>query len=242
MVPPVVKNLIVEAFGVFALVYIGGLGVLSTTVGGSLTSVGIAHGIILGFAIVMGGPISGGQYNPAVTLALVITGDLHVAQGITYIVAQTVGSFLGATAILSVKPAMVVSKTVSLGFPQLSAGVQPMQGFIMEFTATFFLVLAVYTGVRTKQNERNIALYVGGILFCFIQAIGPYTGAALNPCRVIGPAVLSGKIGARGAWLYYPATLLGGVCAGLFSHFIIHNSTTETASEEDDKLSQELTM
>lgn len=229
-----IKHLVIEAFGVFSLVYIGGLGVWSTTVGGSLTSVGLAHGIILGFVIVMGGPISGGQFNPAVTLALLLTGDMPALKGILYIIAQSAGSLAAAIVLAAAKPAAITSKTIELGFPILAENVTVMQGFLFEFTATFFLVLAVYTGVRTNQNEKTIALYVGGILLCFIQAIGPYTGAALNPCRTLGPAILTGQILKRGGWIYYPATLFGGVTAGFFSSLFVHSDESVKTKQKDE--------
>lgn len=243
----IVKSLVVEAFGVFSLVYIGGLGVwLTSLAGGSLTSVGLTHGIILGFVIIVGGPISGGQYNPAVTLALLLTGDIAVIKGLMYMVAQSAGSLLAAVTLTAVKPA-IIADSMSLGFPELNPKVSEIQGFILEFTATFFLVLAVYTGIRTNQNERTIALYVGGILLCFIQAIGGLTGAALNPCRVLGPAIVTGKIFSRGGWVYYPATLLGGAAAGFFSSLFLHSDQSIKTNDVDESkegndLSQEMTM
>lgn len=245
------KNLIVEAFGVFALVFVGGMAVWSNTLGQGLPQVGLAHGIILGFAIVLGGPISGGQYNPAVTLALALTGDIPIMTGLLYIAAQCGGSFLAAMALFASKPqsikdlenAKVGAKDFSLGFPQLAPRVGVAQAMIFEFTATFFLVLAVYTGVRTKQNERTIAMYVGGILLCFIQVIGPYTGAALNPCRTLGPAVLTGRIFKNNGWIYYPATLLGGVAAGFFSSLFVHSDeSVKTKEHAKGELSEDMTM
>jgi len=242
-----VNSLLVEAFGVFSLCFVGGLAVMSNTnpnplnkfFDSNLIGVGFAHAIILGFCICLGGPISGGQFNPAVTCALMLTRDLEIIKGCLYLGAQCAGSLLAGFLLLFAKSPSYKGK--DLGYPHYSAATgSQLTGFFMEFTATFFLVLAVYTGIRTKRSEIVIGTWVGGILLCMIQVIGPRTGASLNPCRTLGPALFSGAFTRhKGNWLYYAGPLAGGAAAGLLSTFVFHSGNkgqqeVKELAEEDN--------
>ena len=216
------RELIVETLGVFALVYVGGSAI--STKGTALIGIGFAHALILGLNIIIAGPISGGQLNPAVTLALLITGNLNAIKGVLYIVAQIAGSFLAALCLKFLNPGGIDG---TFPTPTTSAlfKINAIQICLLEFIATFFLVMAVFTGIKTGQSERTIALMVGGTLLCFIQAIGPFTGASLNPCRTLGPAVITSYLWNHGSqWAYYVGPLAGGATAGLFSQFLVHSN------------------
>eukprot|EP00178_Gracilaria_changii_P018160 TRINITY_DN51734_c0_g1_i1.p1 TRINITY_DN51734_c0_g1~~TRINITY_DN51734_c0_g1_i1.p1 ORF type:complete len:127 (-),score=10.19 TRINITY_DN51734_c0_g1_i1:38-418(-) len=88
------REFIVEMLGVFFLCFVGGGAVYGANngYGQSLINIAFAHGLIIFLMVCWGGPITGGQYNPAVTIPLILTGDLPAAKGIVYIGAQIVGS------------------------------------------------------------------------------------------------------------------------------------------------------
>jgi glycerol uptake facilitator-like aquaporin len=223
------RSLIVEAFGVFSLCYIGGMAVMS---GNAPLAVGFAHAIVLGFCICLGGPISGGQFNPAVTVPLILTGDMPPVKGLLYIAAQCGGSLLAGFISLEMK--WKGSKAFGVGYPSYNASnATVLQAFLAEVTATFFLVLAVYTGIRTGRDEKTIGTWVGGILVAMVIAVGNISGASLNPCRTLGPALFSGGFTKQKAnWLYYAGPITGGVAAGLLSSFVFHPSQPVKSDKE----------
>lgn len=112
--------------------------------------------------------------------------------------------------------------------PLLHKDVSHLQGFILEFIATFTLVMAVFTGIRTKQNEIVIGGYVGVVLMAFIGCIGNLTGASLNPARTFGPYLFFNNFIPisqvnQPVLVYYVAPILGGVVSGFVSKNIIHS-------------------
>ena len=213
------SKLIIEALGVFALCYVGGWSV-EWAIHGSLdiTGVALAHFIVLAMFIYIAFDISGGHLNPAVTTALYITGYHSKEDTIRYIIAQCIGSMVAGFTLLSCRPAAfqdTVIKMGQLGHPSLPADLSQITGFFCEFIATGCLVLTVFsTGLHKKANPEIVSTCVGMSLGLMIFAIGNYTGGALNPCRVLGPAFFSGRLLERGFWIYYAGTIGGGAFVG----------------------------
>jgi len=175
--------------------------------------------------ICVGGPISGGSFNPAVTIAQMITKDINAVRGAIFMLAQIVGSFLGGLLLLIIEPDNFTGPDFTS--PTLSPNISQFGGIVVEFIATFTLVYMVYTGVRTKKSEIVIGAWVGGALFTMINAIGPLTGASLNPCRTLGPFMVKNgfvplNTETQPILVYYVAPILGGICAGLLSKYFIH--------------------
>ena len=115
--------------------------------------------------------------------------------------------------------------------PTLNPKCNAFQGTALEFIATFVLVMMVFTGIRTKKSEHVMGMYVGLTLFTMINAIGAYTGASLNPARTIGPFTISNGFvpfdsQKQPFTVYYLGPILGGICAGLVSKYVIYNDET----------------
>lgn len=139
-----------------------------------------------------------------------------------YILSQIAGSISAGVSLYFLKPSSF--KGENLGYPVLANDVSEAQGFFYEFFATFILVFGVYVGIRTKQSEKIIGLWVGCALMMAINSIGPMTGASLNPARTIGPAIASyGWMTQRGAWLYYLGPTLGAILAGVLVKFVFYD-------------------
>ena len=221
-----------EATGVFALCYVGGWAV-EWAINGSLDLAGVslAHFVVLAMFIYIGFDISGGHLNPAVTIALWATGYQKKEDSIRYIIAQIVGSLIAGFTLLSTRPKALdarVAKIHQLGHPSLDPSYSEINGFFCEFFATSALVLCVFcVGVHKKASAETTATCVGMSLGMMVFAIGNYTGAALNPCRVLGPAFFSGRIVERGFWIYYLGPILGGVCTGMAYKYIFIESEEE---------------
>jgi glycerol uptake facilitator-like aquaporin len=104
--------------------------------------------------------------------------------------------------------------------------------FLYEYVATFFLVLIVFSlGVHQKLHVSIVGTAVGTYLTCAILCIGKWTGGALNPTRVLGPAFMSGNLFAIGWWVYYLAPIAGGVSAGVFFEFLMQKDVDEVREE-----------
>lgn len=231
---------LMELFGVFTLCYVGGNAVIlnGSSIGKEdekLINVSLAHGLIIAFLIFVGGPISGGQYNPAVTIPLIIFGEVEILQGILYILAQLIGSILAGLVLLGFQTPKIGK---SFGYPQLNPDVDITAGFGYEFFATFFLVLAVFTGIRTGKTEYHIGTMVGLVVAADINSVGVFTGASMNPARTLGPALFDNDdegFFRRGWWIYYAATILGGIVAAGFSQFLLHPKKTGGEKEKIEK-------
>lgn len=108
--------------------------------------------------------------------------------------------------------------------------------FLYEYMATFFLVLIVWSlGVHQKLPTPLVGTCVGMYLATAILCIGKWTGGALNPTRVLGPALVSGHLFAIGWWVYYLAPISGGISAGVLFDWLMEK-TPEEIAEEQNKL------
>lgn len=227
------KVFLVELIGTFFLCFCGGCSVFAAgNIGGvSLMNVACAHGIILYFMISWGGSISGGQYNPAVTIALGATKLMSWDSVIQYLIAQFSGSFIAGFMLDLALPDPTVLNKITGTSPQVTDSVNKFQGCLLEFIATFTLVLVVFTGIRLKLSEHQIGMYVGVVLTTFICCIGGYTGASLNPARTLGPYMVAHNFipldfVKQPFVVYYVSPILGGLAAGFLSKYVLHSDAS----------------
>lgn len=211
-----------ELVGTFALIYIG---VLVLTAGGpalfsngtkDLVAVAFAHGLTIAVMVSATMNISGGQLNPAVTLALLATGRVSFVQAGINILAQLVGGVLGGL----LARASLGGDSIADGIPRLAKGVGLGQGILVEAVLTFFLVFVVFgTLIDDRFGGRVGGLAIGLTITLGILAGGPLTGAAINPARWFGPALAQGTF--PDSLVYIVGPSVGGVLAGLLWHFVL---------------------
>ncbi|HET6763992.1 MAG TPA: aquaporin, partial [Longimicrobiaceae bacterium] len=164
---------------------------------------------------------------PAVTFGFVITGRMSPVRGAMYWGAQLLGAFVAGALLVSV----FGSKTVGDGTPALFEGVPMGAGILLEAVATFFLVLVIFgTAVDERAPKSVFPFAIGFTVALDIMAIGPLTGAAMNPARAFGPALASG------AWtdhvVFWVGPLLGAAAAALLQqHFLIGRSPSPAVAE-----------
>lgn len=164
------------------------------------------------------GRISGGHFNPAVSLALFGFTEEGLAKFTCYLSAQLLGATAASLAVTHFY-APELWQAAYLGAPMLN-GISVWQGFWIEALLTFFLVLVVYgTAVDVDSDSPKVGgLFIGLAIVVGILAAGPLTGGAMNPARAFGPA-LAGWIGGASyqPWLhqavYWSGPLIGGVMA-----------------------------
>jgi aquaporin TIP len=197
---------VAEFVGAFTLIFIGGgAGIVS----GDLVAIGLANGLAIGIMVTNLGHISGGHFNPAITLAFRATNRITTRLAVIYWVAQ----FLGATVAAAFLRAFFHHKIIGAvpHAPVFGAG----KGFVLELIMTFFLVWAVWaTAVDPRGAFKAIAgLAIGLTITIDVYMGGPLTGAAMNPARAFGPQLWSGNWGE--GWIYYLGPALGALIAGL---------------------------
>lgn len=213
------QKLTAEFLGTFALVFFGEgaacafqytHGALDT----GLFAVALAHGLAIAIMVSALGHISGGHFNPAVTIGFWVTKRLNTMDTVAYWAAQLAGAIVAAFFLKAVIPEEAW-RAVALGTPDLARDFPRWAGMSLEAVATFFLVLTVFaTAVDEKGAFRSIAGFgIGLVIALGIIVLGPFTGGALNPARAFGPALAATHWANHG--VYWVGPLAGGFVAGL---------------------------
>ena len=211
------EQLTAEFFGTFALVFIGAgaaaLFGLGAGVAGVLV-IALAHGLVLAVMVSNLGHISGGHFNPAVTVSVWVSGKIETGRGLLYIITQLVGAAAGAGLLRLSLPERLWRQN-TLGLTQLSRdfGVTPANALLLEATLTFFLVLTVFAvAIDDRGVFKSVAgLPIGLVLTANILIGGFLTGASMNPARSFGPALLIWEW--KDIWIYFAGPLAGGIVA-----------------------------
>lgn len=210
------RKLAAEFIGAFALIFIGA-GAIIQTGGGNLIAIAVAHGLAIALLVSSLGHISGGLFNPALTIGLWATRRLDTITTVAYIIAQLLGAVVAALALVLLFPE-ALRDAVALGTPLLGRGIDFAQGVILEAIATFFLMLAVFGTALDPRGPKLGGFGIGLILTMDILAIGTLTGAAMNPARTFGPALVGGE------WadhlVYWIGPIIGAVVAALVYHYL----------------------
>jgi aquaporin TIP len=203
-----------EFIGTFALVFIGAGAILAAGPTGTTELVGVAfaHGLAIAVMVSAVGHISGGHFNPAITLGFLVTGRLNPILAVVYWIAQF-GSAIAAAALLR----WIFDDTFegNLGSPVLNPAIQPEAGLIIEAILTFFLVWVVFaTAADPRGTFKSIAgLAIGFTITMDILMGGPLTGAAMNPARAFGPELISNTW--DDFWIWYIGPFAGAVIAAV---------------------------
>jgi len=215
------QKLVAEFVGTFALVFFG-VGAISadqflrsTSNGQSgfgLLGVALAQGLAIAIMVTSLGHISGGHFNPAVTIGFWVTRKFSTFDTLAYWVAQVAGAV--AAAYLLRRLPFDAWSSVQLGTPDLANGVTRANGMVLEAVMTFFLVFVVFaTAVDAQGAFNKIAGFAIGLTITMgVLLGGPFTGAALNPARAFGPALAANHWNNHG--VYWIGPLAGGVVAG----------------------------
>jgi MIP family channel proteins len=213
------QKLVAEFIGTFALIFFGAGAIctdqyLHTTGGVGLLGVALAHGLAMAIMVSAMGHISGGHFNPAITIGFWVTKRLSTIDTILYWAAQLAGATVAAFLLKAVIPEDTW-RAVALGVPELARDFPRWAGIALEAVTTFFLVLTVFaTAVDEKGTLRSIAGFAIGLSITLgILVAGPLTGAALNPARAFGPALAATHWANHG--VYWVGPLAGGFVAGL---------------------------
>ena len=211
------RKYVAEGVGTFGLVFVGAASVvMSGQAGYGLPGIALAHGLVLMAMIYALGHVSGAHFNPAVTIAMLLTKNVRPREGIMYIISQLAGAgiagFLLLFSIGTIAPGLYVDQ-LHLGVTDLT-GIGFARGILIEAILTFFLVFTIFgVAVDKKAPPGFYGIAIGFVLAACILAGGWLTGAALNPARAFGPALASGYWDTQ--VVYWIGPIIGGLAAGL---------------------------
>jgi len=181
-----------------------------------LVEVALAHGLILAVMVSALMRISG-HFNPAVTLGVLATGRIEANMAALYVIAQLLGAIAAGYALKASFPDAVFAATRG-GGQTIALDISGGQAFTLEAIATFFLVFVIFGTAIDLRGPKIGGLAIGFTIAADILAIGPLTGASMNPARSFGPAVASGVFEAQ--LLYWAAPITGGLIAALLYEFL----------------------
>lgn len=216
------KKYLAEFIGTFVLVFLG-TGTVAIANSGETAigylGIGLAFGMaVMVMACAVGG-VSGGNFNPAVSLAMMMNKRLEVKDGIFYIIAQFIGA-IAASGILSIFIKALDLPRDGFGqtdFPNITAG----QAFLFEAIITFLFVFVILMVTSTKFGNQALApIAIGTVLAFLIIVALNVTGGSLNPARSFGPAIFAGGSALSNYWVYLLAPLVGSAVAAVAAKFM----------------------
>ncbi|HWC47502.1 MAG TPA: aquaporin [Solirubrobacterales bacterium] len=187
--------------------------------GSDFAVVGLVHAFLLFGLIVMFGVVSGGHFNPAVTLAALVIRRIRPLDGLIYILAQLSGGVLGAWLAKGLlEDEGRATHYGALHVSGLLAG--NFAGSIVEAIGTFVLVLVILTAVYSEKSFKEWApLAIGTTLGFIVMVGGPLTGAGFNPARWFGPALVGSEWG--GVWPFLAGPIVGSLVAAAVYRFVL---------------------
>jgi aquaporin Z len=231
------SKLVAEFLGTFWLV-LGGCGsaVLAAAfpqLGIGFTGVSLAFGLTVLTAAYALGPVSGGHFNPAVTVGLWAGGRFPAGQIVPYIAAQVVGAIAAAGVLYVIASGQsgfdVAAGFASNGYGEHSPGKYSLQAAVVTEVVLTFMFLIVILGATHARAPVGFAGVAIGLALTLIHLISiPVTNTSVNPARSTGPALFVGGWAVAQLWVFWLAPIVGAVAAGL-----LHKSLLEAREEPD---------
>lgn len=220
--PSLARRLTAEALGTFGLVFVGAAVVVVNggfpNSGIGLLGIALAHAVVLSVMVSATMTISGGHLNPAVTIGLLATRRIDPASAAAYIVTQLVAACVAALLVKLLLPPSAV-RNAMLGVPVIASSVSLGQAIGMEAVLTFFLMSAVFGTAVSPDAPRVAGFGIGLVLLFDILVGGPLTGAAMNPARAFGPAVVAREwVGHLAYWI---GPILGALVAAVLWEYVL---------------------
>lgn len=201
-----------EAIGTFFLVLTVGMVVIEPGSAGNLAP--LAIGTVLAVMVFAGGHVSGGHFNPAVSLAVYLRGKLTLNDMLIYWAAQVVAGIVAAFIVLYIKGAMAQAAGIALAITAIDVNTRIVPAFLAEFIGTFALTFTVLNVATARATEGN-SFYgwaIGMAVMAMAYAFGAITGGGFNPAVAFGFSVM-GLTTWAGIWLFIVAELAAGAAA-----------------------------
>lgn len=237
MAVPAFQKYLAELVGTFALLLFGGGSAVFT-----LTLVGLdplsrvllvsfTFGVVLTALAYAFGDISGGHFNPAVSVSMLVSGRMSARDFVPYLLCQIVGAIVGMAIVFGIAaggPASVTNaaQSAALASQGYNANNAPYvfslgAVFLLELVLSFVFILVIQLSTRPESSAKNLApMAIGGALLVANLVAIPIDGASLNPVRSFAPAILAQWWSTTGwaidqAWIFWVAPILGGILAAI---------------------------
>ncbi len=208
-----------EVYGTFVLVGIGTGAILAAAVtGGGVIEISFAFGLALMAGLYTVGRISGGHFNPAVTLGMFLDQRISAVDMVGYWVSQVVGGLLASLVL-----ALIISKDAVAGTITAvnSQYVDTFGGFVGEALLTMIFVMAFLVMAKSTSYTKYIGI---GFTLTAVHLMGfAFTGASVNPARSLAPAIVVGEF--NDIWIYLAGPAVGAVLAWVLYKFIVTGDT-----------------
>ncbi len=203
------RKLVAELLGTFVLLGFGGFAIIGATAqGGSpLVVIALGFGLALLVALYSFGEISGGHFNPAVSLAALLDKRIDASMFIMYTVAQVAGAVLAGVALAAAASKDFVASTATL--PNEALGVSNLDAFLLEILFTAFFVTVILKVTESAGFGSTAFLAIALALVVIHLAGVSLTGASVNPARSLGSALVGGEL--TSIWIYLTAPFVGAV-------------------------------
>ncbi|XP_053131678.1 aquaporin-8 [Hemicordylus capensis] len=220
-IQPCLGELVGSAFFIF----IGCASVIENVEGTGRLQPALAHGLALGLTIAVLGNISGGHFNPAVTLGAWLVGGLNMAMVLPYWAAQLCGGLVGAGLAKAVSTGDRYSNASGAAFTTITSDDQVAAAVIGEIVMTMFLVMTVCMGAINEKTKSPLAPFcIGFTVTADILAGGAVSGACMNPARAFGPALVANYWDYH--WVYWVGPIVAGLLVGALIRFVIGDKRT----------------
>lgn len=217
-----------EALGTFILVGIGTGAILAVQFAQEpgLVAVSLAFGLALIAALYTVGPVSGGHFNPAVSLAAFLDRRIGLMDMLWYWVAQVAGALVASLAFLWVLDSDAVAST----YTQINrAAVDEAGGFLAEAVFTMIFVMAILVLAKSRAHVKYLGM---GLTLSAVHLVGlVFTGASVNPARTFAPALVGNTW--DGFWLFMVGPMLGAVLAWVLYRAVVLGDTDFSDDAEE---------
>ncbi|XP_052628896.1 aquaporin-8 [Harpia harpyja] len=219
-----VQPCVAELLGSGLFIFIGCLSVIEDAEGTGRLQPALAHGLALGLTIAILGDISGGHFNPAVSLGVWLVGGLNMTMLIPYWLSQLCGGTIGASLAKAVAASERYVNASGGAFSSIAADEQIPSVLMGEIVMTTFLVLAVCMGAVNGKTKTPLAPFCIGLTVTVdILAGGGVSGACMNPARAFGPALVANYWDYH--WVYWVGPMVAALLVGVLVRLLIGDRT-----------------
>jgi len=200
------NKLAAEVLGTYVLVLGGTAAIVSAVAGGAPSNiliVAFAFGLALIAGLYAFGEVSGGHYNPAVSLAMTLDGRMDPVSMVGYWVAQVVGATLASLTLLIATNTEAIASTMTT----FGEGVEAWEAFLFEMVFTAIFLAVILKATKSANSAKTAFLGIGLTLTMIHLVLIPFTGTSVNPARSLGPGIVGGVWADQ--WVYWIAPMVG---------------------------------
>lgn len=236
------KKLITEFLGIFALTYIGSWTIVYKDMN-EITPMGVAfiHGLTITVFTWITLDVSGSHFNPAITLAMIISKKIEWSLGMFYIITHFLGGIVGAGFIyiqMTDNMMTIVQEKSILGIPKPGSPHYDVSGFWAELIGTFFLTyvfIAMNVHLTKKKNQDWYPMGIGFMYYVCKLTLGEISGGAFNPARGMGPAIMAGQIGSTQINQVF-GPFIGAILGAVFYSSIYMDERDEDDDDDENEM------